>query len=95
MINARFLLLFSLEQDTSLNLWKIKQNKAEPYSRQDLLDLNYPAPTYDNYLVFHLKEITEPELNDISVNINKLNFYKEDNHIIITLAELMKYKKSR
>ena len=95
LINARFLLLFSLEKDTSLSLWKIKQNKAEPYSRQDLLDLNYPAPTYDNYLVFHLTEITEPELNDISVNINKLKFYKEDNPIIITLAELMKYKKKQ
>jgi len=96
MINARYLVLFSLEQNTSLGLWKIKHNKAESYSREDLLGLKYPAPIfYSNYLVFHLTEITEPELCNIRVDFTRLTFLKADTPVIITLAELMKYKKPR
>lgn len=43
MISARYLLLFSMEKNTPLSLWKIKPNNAQSYSRQDLLKLNYPA----------------------------------------------------
>jgi len=65
-------------------------------TKQDLMDLNYPATIfYDNYLVFHLQEAFEPELKDINVDITKFKFYYEDNPIIITLAELMKYKKPK
>ncbi len=89
MINARFLLLFSLEQDTSLNLWKIKQNHAETYTRQDLLDLNYPTPRHDSYLVFQLQEVPEPELKGISVKFSKLKFDVNKHPLVITLAELV------
>jgi hypothetical protein len=92
MINSRFLLLFSLEQDTSLHLWKIQQNHAETYSRQDLLDLNYPTPTHHNYLVFQLQEVTEPELKNISVKFSKLKFDVNKHPLVITLAEVMKNK---
>ena len=96
MISARYLLLFSMEKNTPLSLWKIKPNNAQSYSRQDLMDLNYPATIfYGNYLVFHLQEAFEPELKDINVDITKFKFYYEDNPIIITLAELMKYKKPK
>ena len=95
MISARYLLLFSMEKNTPLSLWKIKPNNAQSYSRQDLLKLNYPATIlYGNYLVFHLQEVFEPELKDINVDITKFKFYNEDNPLIITLAELMKYKKT-
>ena len=94
MINSRFLLLFSLEQDTSLNLWKIKQNHAEIYALQDLLDLNYPTPTHHNYLVFQLQEVTEPELKNISVDFSKLKFDMNKHSLVITLAEVMKNKKT-
>jgi len=94
MINSRFLLLFSLEQDTSLHLWKIQQNHAETYSRQDLLDLNYPTPTHHNYLVFQLQEVTEPELKNISVDFSKLKFDMNKHSLVITLAEVMKNKKT-
>lgn len=90
MINSRFLLLFSLEQDTSLNLWKIKQNHAEIYSRQDLLDLNYPTPTHHSYLVFQLQEVTEPELKEICVDIRKLKLDGNEHPLVITMAELVK-----
>lgn len=46
MISARYLLLFSLEKNTPLSLWKIKPNNAQSYSRQDLMDLNYPATIF-------------------------------------------------
>jgi len=92
MINARFLLLFSLEQDTSLHLWKISQNNVETYSRQDLLDLNYPTPRHDSYLVFQLQEVTEPELKNISVDFSKLKFDVNKHSLVITLAEVVKYK---
>ena len=90
MINSRFLLLFSLEQDTSLHLWKIKQNHAETYSRQDLLDLNYPTPTHHSYLVFQLQEVTEPELKNISVDFSKLKFDVNKHPLVITMAEVVK-----
>ncbi|HPB89301.1 MAG TPA: hypothetical protein PK738_04075, partial [Bacteroidales bacterium] len=90
--NARFLLLFSLEQDTSLHLWKISQNNVETYSRQDLLDLNYPTPRHDSYLVFQLQEVTEPELKNISVDFSKLKFDVNKHSLVITLAEVVKYK---
>jgi len=92
MINSRFLLLFSLEQDTSLHLWKIKQNHAEIYSRQDLQDLNYPTPTHHNYLVFQLQEVTEPELKEISVKFSKLKFDVNKHPYVVTLAEVVKNK---
>jgi len=93
MINAKFLLLFSLTQDTSLNLWRISPKNTESYSRQDLLDLNYPHPNHNSYLVFYLQEVTEPELKDIELDIRKLKLDKGDNPLVISLAELMKYKK--
>jgi len=93
MIDARFLLLFSLTQDKSLNLWRIRPNNAESYSRQDLLDLKYPNPTHDSYLVFTLHEVTEPELKDIYMDMNKLKLDKGNNPLVISLAELMRYKK--
>ncbi|MCK9436952.1 MAG: hypothetical protein M0Q12_07085 [Synergistaceae bacterium] len=94
MINSRFLLLFSLEQDTSLHLWKISQNNTETYSRQDLLDLNYPTSTHHSYLVFQLQQVTEPELKDISVKFSKLKFDVNKHPLVITLAEVVKYKKT-
>ena len=92
MINSRFLLLFSLEQDTTLNLWKIKQNHAEINALQDLLDLNNPTPTHHNYLVFQLQEVTEPELKNISVDFSKLKFDMNKHSLVITLADVMKIK---
>ncbi len=89
MINSRFLLLFSLEQDTSLNLLKIKQNHAETYTRQDLLDLHYPNPSHHSYLVFKLQEVTQPELKGICVDVTKLKLDVDNNPFVITLAELM------
>lgn len=91
-INSRFVLLYSLEEDESLKLLKIKRDYTEFFSRQDLLNLNYPTPTHDSYLVFHLQEVTEPELKDIKLDITKLKVDKGKDPLVISLAELMKYK---
>lgn len=90
MINARFLLLFSLEDNSQLQLWNIQQNNVTYHTRNYLEERNYPSPTYDSYLVFHLLNVSDPYLANLKADITKLHFSTEDSFRVITLAELLR-----
>lgn len=57
-LGAAFLLLHGAKESKSADkVWKIVSESPVLMTKQELKDIDYPNPSVDNYLVFHLEEV--------------------------------------
>jgi predicted component of viral defense system (DUF524 family) len=100
MISADFLLLYSLETSNCIFL-KIKGRNPEVYTKQDLLNLDYPNPTTPNYLIYEILNYGVKELENLNIqnsdieNIKKVFSHNEEKNnslpFAITFEQLLFY----
>jgi predicted component of viral defense system (DUF524 family) len=100
MISADFLLLYSLETSNCIFL-KIKGRNPEVYTKQDLLNLDYPNPTTPNYLIYEILNYGVKELENLNIqnsdieNIKKAFSHNEEKNsslpFAITFEQLLFY----
>ena len=76
MISADFLLLYSLETTNCIFL-KITGRNPEVYTKQDLLNLDYPNPTTSNYLIYEILNHSVKELEDLNIENSDIEKVKE------------------
>ena len=76
MISADFLLLYSLETQNCIFL-RIRGNNPQVYTKQDLLSLNYPNPTAENYLIYDISNKDVKELEDLNILNSHIKNIKE------------------
>lgn len=92
-IGARYLLLHTYNETNTSKLFKLKINGPRIFSREDLIEINYPAPNHNFYLVFEIEDQLENEFRDIYWDITKLNTYSRFRGsplpFSVSLAELM------
>ena len=74
--NAKYLLLHSHGETKSGKLYRLKGNGPKIYSKQDLLNKDYPEPKGDLYLVYEMIEDIEEEFKNQIWDITKLEGYK-------------------
>ncbi|MFM2208030.1 MAG: hypothetical protein RL213_2005 [Bacteroidota bacterium] len=95
-VNAKYLLLHTTGDMTSGDLWRIISKGPKIYSRQDLINNNYPSPSQENYLVIQIEKITDKEFENLSWNFKELSNYSKGRASAIpfttNLEELMKNK---
>ncbi|ANH80983.1 hypothetical protein A8C56_08320 [Niabella ginsenosidivorans] len=93
-VSARYLLLHTSGQQHSGQLWKIVSKGPRIFSRQELVDRDYPSPTQDHYLVINLEPVTDPEFHALQWNFKDLPNYATGRPsafpFTATLAQLMK-----
>ena len=98
-VSARYLLLHTAGQQQSGELWKIISKGPQVFSRQELLDKNYPSPTQDHYLVIRLAPVPEPELHHLQWHFKNLPNYASGRASAVpftaTLAQFMKVVQGR
>src|SRR5699024_690475 len=70
-VNAKYLLLHTKGDDSTGRLWKIAGRGPKVYSKEGLLELGYPDPGHDYYLLIELEPAEEPEL------VNRKWYFKE------------------
>jgi predicted component of viral defense system (DUF524 family) len=66
MISADFLLLYNSDSPNCIFL-RISGNNPKIYAKQDLISLNYPNPTAENYLIYDLSNKDAKELEDLNI----------------------------
>ena len=76
MISADFLLLYSIETSNCIFL-KITGRNPEVYTKQDLLNLDYPNPTSSNYLIYEILNHSVKELEDLNIENSDIEKVKE------------------
>jgi predicted component of viral defense system (DUF524 family) len=96
-LGATYLLLYGKDQtDESPHLLRISKDSAKSMTRNDLINLGYPNPSQDNYLVFDIESKSDTDnFVDGKWDVKKL---KESHHqrsyapFSVTLKELMEVK---
>lgn len=96
-VNAKYLLLHKRGDKKSGILWKIVSKGPKVYSKEEMLELHYPYPSQQNYLVIEIEAADEPELMNKSWDFRQLdNFnpgrYSSGIPFTASLTELMKCK---
>lgn len=101
-VKAKYLLLRF--KGKANKIFKIKSRGPKVFSKQKLLDLNYPKPRENDYLIIEIEKENSLELGNYSWNFKELSNYKnlektEKNKIklsgipfTVSLTELMKNK---
>jgi len=92
-VSSKYLLLHTRGDKHSGDLWKIVSRGPKVYSKAELIDMDYPSPSQDNYLVIKIKPVTESEFDNVSWDFRKLSNYSTNRASAIpfttNLAELM------
>lgn len=95
-VGSKYLLLHSHGEINSGKLWKIVSKGPKVLSKVDLLKMGYPSPGSENYLVFQIEKVTDPEFDNKKWDFKKLSNYSSGRSSGIpftaTLSELMKFK---
>ncbi|TPV33403.1 DUF2357 domain-containing protein [Paucihalobacter ruber] len=95
-VGSKYLLLHSHGEINSGKLWKIVSKGPKVLSKVDLLKMGYPSPSSENYLVFQIEKVTDPEFDNKKWDFKKLSNYSSGRSSGIpftaTLSELMKFK---
>ena len=96
MVSSKYLLLHTLGDKNSGDLWKIVSKGPKVYSKEDLINKGYDSPTQDNYLVIQIEPVTDAEFKNVSWDFRKLANYSTGRlsplPFVTSLSELMKYK---
>ena len=95
-VSSKYLLLHTLGDTDSGDLWKIVSRGPKVYSRDDLIRKGYTSPTQDNYLVIQIEPVTDKEFGNVRWDFRKLSNYSTRRASAIpfttSLTELMKNK---
>ena len=91
---ARYLLLHSKNETITGHLYKLKHNGPRIFSKDELIEILYPNPTHNFYLVFETENEPEKEFIGMSWDITKLKKYSKYRGsslpFSVSLTELMK-----
>ncbi len=91
-----YILLHTQGELISNDIRRIIEKGPRVFSKNKLLDLDYPQPNSENYLVFKIESFKEEAFNNIEWDISKLKEYKSGRTsgipFTISLLELMKVK---
>jgi len=95
---AKYILLHSENETTTSKLMKVTETGPKIYSRQNLLEKDYPhRPTQDYYLVYKTEPVKDKELQNRSWDITKLEGYQKRRGsslpFSVSLTELMRVVK--
>lgn len=74
-VSSKYLLLHTLGDSKSGDLWRIISKGPKVFSKKDLIKKGYSNPSQDNYLVIQLEKVTDPEFENISWNFKNLKNY--------------------
>ncbi|MBO9616756.1 MAG: DUF2357 domain-containing protein [Dyadobacter sp.] len=93
-VNARYLLLHGPAQTQSGMLFKLHNRAPRLFSRQDLIQKEYPDPSRELYLVYTTDPEVEPEFTGMRWDVTRLPGYRANRAsglpFSVTLTELMK-----
>jgi len=95
-VSSKYLLLHTIGDTDSGDLWKIVSKGPKVYSKADLIRKGYPSPSQDNYLVIQIEPVTDSEFENVSWNFRNLENYSTGRAsafpFTTSLTELMKNK---
>lgn len=95
-VSSKYLLLHTIGDAYSGDLWRIVSKGPRVFSKEDLLKKGYPSPKQDNYLVIQLESVTDPEFENVKWDFKKLKKYVTGRAsafpFTASLTELMKNK---
>lgn len=96
-VSAKFLMLHGPSETKTNKIYKLKSSGPKVFSRQDLIDKNYPTkPTGDMYLIFEIEKDVSDEFKNSKFDLNQLDnfssFWKSPIPISVKLNDLMKTK---
>jgi len=95
-VGSKYLLLHTLGDTESGDLWKIVSEGPKVYSKQDLINKGYREPSQDNYLIIRIERVTHPAFENVRWDFKKLSNYRYGRASAIpftaSLSELMKNK---
>lgn len=95
-VSSKYLLLHTLGDYASGDLWKIVSKGPRVYSKDNLIKKGYPSPSQDNYLVIQIEPVTDIEFKNVSWNFRNLSNYLSGRAsafpFTTSLTELMKNK---
>jgi hypothetical protein len=93
-VSPKFLLLHGQGEIKTSKIYELFNEGPRIYSKQDLIDKNYPDPSGDLYLIYEIKTLEIKEFNNSVWDIAKLSKFKNYRNspkpISISLSELMK-----
>lgn len=95
-VEAKYLLLHTMGETSSGELWRIVSEGPQVYSKEDMVSKGYRNPSQDNYLVIRIERVEDNEFKNVKWNFKKLSKYNPGRASALpfttTLAELMKNK---
>jgi len=95
-VSSKYLLLHTKGDTEAYQFFKIKSKGPKVYSKQDLINKNYPTPKHENYLVIEIEPISDIEFQNMSWNFKNLKSYNTDRASALpfttNLTELMRNK---
>lgn len=95
-VSSKYLLLHTLGDTDSGDLWKIVSKGPRVFSKEDLIRKGYPKPSQENYLVIQINPVIDSEFQNVSWNFRNLNNYSTGRASAFpfssSLTELMKNK---
>ena len=96
-VSSKYLLLHTLGDKVSGDLWKIVSKGPRVFSKQDMERKGYPKPIekmQENYLVLKIESVTDPEFENASWDFRNLKNYSTGRAsafpFTTSLSELMK-----
>lgn len=96
-VSSKYLLLHTLADTESGDLWKIVSKGPNVYSSEDLVRKGYPSPSQNNYLVIKIERVTDIEFENVRWDFKSLSNYSKGRAssfpFTTSLAELMRNKK--
>ena len=95
-ISSKFLLLHTLDDQASGELWRIVGNGFRVTGKETLERLKYPSPSQRSYLMVRIEKVEDKEFDNISWNFKNLSKYSNGRAsafpFTASLTELMKNK---
>ncbi|MFN8776296.1 MAG: DUF2357 domain-containing protein [Flavobacteriales bacterium] len=92
-VSAKYLLLHTKDDKHTGELWEITSKGPSVYSKKSLIDMKYPSPDHEEYLVVDIRKTDASELHNIKWDFKKLKNYQTGRSSALpftaTLSELM------
>ncbi|EJG01276.1 DUF2357 domain-containing protein [Flavobacterium sp. F52] len=78
-VNAKYLLLRRNGQETAFDLYEIKSNGLQVYSKDRIIELNFPQSNNlkEHYLKVDIEKVTDLEFENVRWNFKELDEYKK------------------
>ena len=81
-VSSKYLLLHTLGDKTSGDLWKIASKGPRVFTKVDMVKKNYPKASEDmqeNYLIIQIEPVKDPEFKNVTWNFKNLKNYRSYN----------------